>query len=170
MNARLSEEIVHLQRDCHEPDHGSRGRPGDDVNDEIASLLGNSIQLPPGAVANVTVGTRDAIVEVRGVTSTESARAAIEAIVMTVRGVRNHLQSLEALAASVIRLSGDETTCRLPRERWLIGGSRGHQSADQGSVPVRALRSAGRGDRLTPGKDKRVLTVLEEVRDPLRRS
>ncbi len=127
MNARPYEEIVHMQSDCQEREHGLRWRPVDDVNDEITSLLWNSVQLPPGAVANVTVGTRDAIVELRGVTGTESSRAAIEAIVMTVRGVRgvrNHLQSLEALASSIVRQSGDEATCRLPLERLLVGWSR----------------------------------------------
>ncbi len=172
MNTRPYEEIVHMQSDCHEREHGSRWRPVDDVNDEMANLLWNSVQLPPGAVENVTVGIRDAIVELRGVTGTESSRAAIEAIVMTVRGVRgvrNHLQSLEALAASIVRLSGDEATCRLPLERLLVGGSRG-RSADRCSVPVRESSSAGNAGSVTPGKNKRVLTISGAVFDPLRPS
>lgn len=49
MKARPDEDVVHIQSDCHEPEHGSRWRPVDDVNDETANLLWNSVQLPPGA-------------------------------------------------------------------------------------------------------------------------
>lgn len=89
MSVRPYEDAVHVQGDCHALEHRSRRRPVDDVNDEIAHLLWNNVQLPPDAVENMTMGTRDGIVELRGVTGMESSRAAIEAIVMTVRGVRN---------------------------------------------------------------------------------
>jgi uncharacterized protein YrrD len=81
-------------------------RPDDEITADVADVLRDGSSLNPDDVEHVTVRTCDGIVELRGLTTTETARAAIEAAVRRVpgvRGVRNDLQSLEALAAVAVR-------------------------------------------------------------------
>ncbi|MEA2595243.1 MAG: magnesium and cobalt exporter, family [Thermomicrobiales bacterium] len=85
-------------------------RPDDEITADVADVLWNGKSLNPDDVEHVTIRTSDGVVELRGITTTEEARAVIESVVRRVPGVvdvRNRLQSLEALAAVAVRHPGD---------------------------------------------------------------
>jgi uncharacterized protein YrrD len=76
-------------------------RPDDEITSDVADALWDGVHLKPEDVDNVTFRVQDGVVELRGVTETEAAKARIEqvvAMVPGVRGVRNLITSLEALA------------------------------------------------------------------------
>jgi hypothetical protein len=76
-------------------------RPDDEITADVAEVVWDGSHLNPDDVQHVTMRTCDGIVELRGVTTAEAARAAIEAVVRHVPGVRdvrNEIKSLEALA------------------------------------------------------------------------
>ena len=80
-------------------------RPDEEITADVSEVVWDGAHLDPDDVQHVTVRTCDGIVELRGVTTTDAARATIEAIVRRVPGVRdvrNELTSLEALAAAAL--------------------------------------------------------------------
>jgi uncharacterized protein YrrD len=75
--------------------------PDDEITSDVLDTLWYRGNLDHDDVRDVEVRTRDGIVELNGITRTRASRAAVEAIVRGVRGVlgvRNNLQSFEALA------------------------------------------------------------------------
>jgi uncharacterized protein YrrD len=80
-------------------------RPDEEITDDVLEALWDHSDLPPGELQLVGVRTRDGVVELDGHTLTEGAKATIEAVARSVPGVlgvRNRLQSLDALAAAVV--------------------------------------------------------------------
>ena len=80
-------------------------RDDDRIESDVLSALWDDTDLPPAELQFVEVRVRDGIVELRGNTLTEDARAKIEDAVRTVPGVlgvRNQLTSFERLAAELV--------------------------------------------------------------------
>ena len=76
-------------------------RPDDEITADVLNVLWYHSNFKDDDLRYVEVQTRDAIVELGGTTTTEAAKAAIEAAARRVRGVigmRNRIQSIEALA------------------------------------------------------------------------
>jgi uncharacterized protein YrrD len=103
-------------------------RPDDEVTADVADALWDGSTLDPDAVEHVTFRTKDGIVELRGVTTTEAARAEIETVVRRVSGVagvENRLQTLETLAKVAVKLpaeSQEEATMvsEEPDAEWVV--------------------------------------------------
>jgi hypothetical protein len=103
----ISEDRIVLDADRDALAELPEYRPDDEIAADVLHALWYRSDLDPAELHFVEVRARDGIVELMGHTVTEAARAAIEETAWRVRGVlgvRNYLDTFEALEAETRRL------------------------------------------------------------------
>lgn len=142
----INHDRVVLDVDRYQLERLPEYRPDDEITADVADALWDGSTLDPDAVEHVTVRTCDGIVELRGLTTTEHARAEIETAVRRVpgvMGVENRLQTLETLAAVAVAPGGgsqEEATMveQEPDSEWVVRALRTNLN-QPGVDPVSAI-------------------------------